>query len=229
VDYESVDHKEAETLRETLNYHVDEVSLLQRVLGDYLPAFAALDGYRIQDQSEELILALLIKAFNSLKCAHDLLLKGHYGQCLTLVRTVEEDWLTCIYVNKHREKAKLWLKGRRTPSFACMRLDLDEDFRKKVAESYGILSTFAHPRLRSIVVSMDREPGNISLRLGGKYDRDHFTAAIYSMIGSATDLLGIPAIFLHEKEPAWFAQINDTQAVVIKWLRKVNEDVKAKA
>lgn len=223
--YPSFDDKEAETRRQTIANHQEDIALLQRVLNDFLLGFDALHGYKTKHQNEGLMLTLCVKAFNSMKCAHDNLLNGYYAQCLTLVRTVEEDWLTCLYVHKHPDKARLWLGNRRTPSFQCMRCDLEEELRRKTSQSYGILSTFAHPRARALAVSMNRTQGRISPRLGGKYDADHFIAAIYMLIPAALNMLGIVAVFLHDTQPAWFERITTTRDDAIAWVQSVNQKV----
>ena len=223
----SLDGIEDENRRQTLKHHGGDVALVERVLNDFLPAFDALDGYRIQHDWERLLLILTGKAFNSLKCAYDALLRAYYSQALALVRTVDEDHPTCLYVHNHRDEAELWLKGRKVPTFECMRSELGDVLKGKLRESYGILSTFAHPRAAALAVTAGRLGGDLDLRLGGRFDPNHFTLAAYMLLPSATMMLGIPAIFLHDSQPEWMERITATRDEVIAWLQRINEEVAA--
>jgi hypothetical protein len=223
--YSGLDELEDENRRETLKHHARDVALIQRVLNDFLPAFDALHGYRMQHDWERLLLILTVKAFNSLRCAYDALLRAYYSQALTLVRTVYEDNLTCLYVHNHRDEASLWLKGAKVPSFATMRSRLHDLPEEKLRESYGILSTFAHPREGALLVTIERLGSTVHLRLGGRFDSDHFIAAAYMLLAYGTGMLAIPAIFLATSRPDWLKRITDTRDEVIAWLRRVNEEM----
>lgn len=223
--YSSLDEIEDENRRQTLKRHGGDVALIERVLNDFLPAFDALDGYRIQHDWERLLLILTVKAFNSLRCACDALLRGYYSQALTLVRTVDEDHVTCLYVHSHPDKASLWLEGRKTPPFGTMRSQLDDLPEEKLRESYRILSTFAHPGAGALATTIGRLGGSPELRLGGGFDPHHFTFTAYNLLPYATMMLSIPAIFLANSQPAWLERITATRDEVTAWLQRVNEEV----
>ena len=71
------------------------------------------------------------------------------------------------------------IKGGRLPKFETMARRLDEPLQKwwgdnsqQIEGTYGLLSTFAHPRYRAIASLID--PERKDLRLGPQYDQSMF-------------------------------------------------------
>lgn len=224
--YESLDHKEAETSALTQSERAEDIAVLVRVMGDFLPGFAALEGYVSDGPHDVAVLGMCIRAFNSLKCAYDLLLKGYYSQSVTLARTIDEDWAACLYISRHPESAVRWFDDKPpSPSTIRKSLGFDKDIKAKLDESYSVTSSFAHSGRAAIITSIDRSADGIGLRLGGSYDPQHFTVALYMLVSAAVNLLGIPLAYLHEKHPEWLSQCTETRDAAIEWIKRINQEV----
>jgi len=126
-----------------------------------------------------------------------------------------------LYVAKHQDQAERWLKDK-PPKPSTIRKSLGD--KAKLDESYRVLGKFAHPGLAALVTTIDREPGILTLRLSGTYDERHFTVALYMLFGSAVNLLAIPLMYLHEKQPELLARATSTRDAVIKWIQRANAE-----
>lgn len=169
------------------------------------------------------------KAFNSLRCAYQLLQMGYYTQALTLVRSVMEDWLTALDCESHPQTLEALLYGEgKMPPF--------EDMAKRQGQpvyrlwrgmgpssegTYGLLSTVAHPRRRGLGMLLDHEKG--LFRLGGQYDADLFAFTCYYLVTGAfcfTEILN-RLVGLTNPQSAWLQQLLALLDEASTWKRKM--------
>jgi hypothetical protein len=168
--------------RHTIQQHRHWLAALERMFNSYLSVFSQMGSFtNTGNNSREFVWLLLVtKAFNSLRWAYQLLQVGYYGQALTLTRSAYEDWLVCMDCLGHPDTVRaILIKGGRLPKFETMARRLDEplqnwwgDNSQQIEGTYGLLSTFAHPRYRAIATLID--PERKDLRLGPQYDKTMF-------------------------------------------------------
>jgi hypothetical protein len=224
--YESLDDREAETEAITLATHTDDVSLLLRVMQQFLTGFRFMDGYVGNGSHDTAVLALCMRGFNSIRIAQLLLIKGYYSQAISMARSTEEDWAACSYIARNPKSAELWWKNR-PPKPATIRkgIGFDKAHKAKLDESYQVLSQAAHPGRLAIETTLERSEGSIALHLGGGYNADFFRSALYMVLGSAIELLGVLVGYLHDEQAEWFKEAESLQDDVIKWIREVNDSL----
>lgn len=76
--------------------HGAELHLMVDLLNRYIAGLSTLGGF-VPGENNDLEYARLLlvtRSFNSLLCAVDLWQKGFYSQAMTLIRSINEDWLT---------------------------------------------------------------------------------------------------------------------------------------
>lgn len=198
---ESLEEWENRVRGSTLATERDATECIERLLDTFLKGFGTISHLTITEdgQPREARLMLLTKTFNSMECARDLLLKGYYTQAITLIRTAWEDWLVCMDSMGHPETAVAVLgRGGRVPSFKKMAARLDEEaFRSDWSEaggegSYGVLSTYGHPRARALNALYN--PETKMLRLGPDYDERLFLFTAHYLLNAGIRM----AFFLAE-------------------------------
>ncbi len=142
---EQVEQQIKETSRNNKGY---ELGLIKNLLYYYLGGFRALTEFRTGKISrQELVwLCLVVRGFNSYRCAHDLLQKGYYSQAIMLIRSAEEDYLTCRHCETNEGTIDTLLDGEgRFDRFQEMANDISTEFGKNWRVNYGQLSEIAHP------------------------------------------------------------------------------------
>ena len=192
MEHPSLEELETKVRGETRQRHGPVLECLEALLNCYLEGFRELDHFTSTEgnEREQVWVFLVTKSFNSMRWAFHLLQHGYYTQALTLIRTVWEDWLVCEdCVNRPDTVIATLGKGGRVPSFKKMADRMEEPLRSDwIGESqgdegtYGVLSTFAHPRARAIHVIRNPESGVI--RLGPNYDERLFLYTSHVLINA---------------------------------------------
>ena len=182
----------------TLEHHGAWVSSLDRLLNGYLLVFKERGAFtRTAGRDREYVWFLLsAKAFNSLRWSVHLLKTGYYHQALTLIRSVWEDWLVSVDSENHPCTVEAVLsKGKRIASFRTMADRLPGPLMQEWQDqpngqegSYGVMSTFAHPRWRGLRMLI--EPDSRLLRLGPQYEQTLFLITFIYLAEVAVRMLG---------------------------------------
>ena len=150
-------------------------SALDRILGGLFD-FAE-QKERTNSKLESARLILVVRSFNSLRCATQLLRRGYYQQALTLVRMAQEDQLVAEDIELYPATLDALLEGdgmlgKGNLTYAKMAERLSPNAKKSWEERYGATSEFgAHPRppsMRDILVT--GADGKGTLGAGGHYD-----------------------------------------------------------
>lgn len=197
----SVQQREVATRERTLSENGDAIKGIEAILNVYLDGFRSAGAFQqTPDNSLEMVWRLLLaKSFNSLRLSYDLVQMGYYVQALSLIRMVDEDWLVCMdsFIRPETVESLLSDKGS-WPKFGDMANRLPEKLKMAwkgvIGESegsYGFLSTFVHPRNRSLASMINSEDNR--LRVGPDYDKGLFLVSSYYLVTAAirmTEFLG---------------------------------------
>ena len=177
----NLDELEEKVKTHTILQHSEALTSVERLFNLYLAGFRRLGEFKKTNDNkrEQVWLFLTTRAFNSLCCAYHLLEEGYYSQSMILIRAALEDWLICEDCKTKSQTVEALLDREKcVPRFKDMANRLPEPLKAEWNGMggedgiYGFLSTFAHPRRRAVVVTVDPE-SNV-LRVGPTYDEDLF-------------------------------------------------------
>lgn len=93
--WQGLKETESDIIRKTSGIHQRGLSIIGRLLNAYLAGFEVIDSFT-HTKDNDLQYAwfkLVTRSFNSMRCAYILLERGYYTQALSLLRSVDEDWL----------------------------------------------------------------------------------------------------------------------------------------
>ncbi len=181
-----------------------ELDAVENILNQYLAGFRGLHQFKTGEvQRLELAwLLLVVRAFDSLRCAYDLLQKGYYSQAVILIRAAEEDYLTCRHCEINQETVEALLAGKsRVSRFSKMAEDISPEFRKHWDINYGQLSEIAHPRQLAMGMTANWEESRINL--GADYIENHFIATCHALLRSAVGMIEFLRKLLGYNAPKW--------------------------
>lgn len=221
----SLEEVEAQVKKHSASRHQEELSLIKRLLNAYLDGFRRLDSFTPSDvnQLEYAWLLLTTRSFNSMRCAYDLLQRGYYSQAITLIRSVNEDWLTCNDCRNNQATLDALLKDGKMPRFVEMKDRLEEPLKQQWWDIHGEESQFAHARLRALKVLID--PETHMLALGGHYDRDLFIASCYSLLPATVRMTEFLALVLGSKSELWAKRSLPIIQEAKTWMRAIETEV----
>ena len=131
-------------------------------------------------------ISLTTSASHSSRVALYALESGYYTQCFALTRSALENWLTAFDCKGHPETVEALLEENKTmPSFSKMHKRLPDNLKPlwgdpgSDEEAYGFLSGFAHPRLRAIQDTRNRDS---RVRIIPEYDDIRFALAARHLV-----------------------------------------------
>lgn len=206
-----------------------ELDTIENLLNQYLAGFRALHEFKIgKVQRLELAwLLLVVRAFNSLRCAYDLLQKGYYIQAATLIRSAEEDYLTCrdCEVNKKTIDALLDGKGelgKGELTFSEMAKRISPEFLEHWKYNYGQLSEIAHPR--QLAMGMIANWKESKVNLGAYYNENHFIATCHALLKSAVGMVEFLIKLLGESALQWQQESLPAFKEACKYVEKISEE-----
>lgn len=223
--WSSVEAFESQVRQTTHNEKRCELGVVENLLKCYLAGFRALKELKFGEISnlELAWLLLVVRSFNSLRCAYELLQKGYYNQAIMLIRSVEEDYLTCrdCEVNKKTIDALLDGKGelgKGKLTFSEMAKRISPEFYKNWKLNYGQLSEIAHPR--QLAMGMIAKKEDNRLNLGGDYNENHFIATCQALLRSGVGMTEFIIKLLGDKAIQWqkdsYPACNDATGYVEK-------------
>jgi hypothetical protein len=195
---------ELQVKKTTITNKRAELNLIKNLLNSYLAGFRVLHEFKTGEASrlELAWLLLVVRGFNSLRCAYDLLQKGYYSQAVILIRAVEEDYLTCRHCEIRTETVEALLAGKaRVSRFAQMADDISSEFRKNWDMNYGQLSEVAHPRRLAMGLTANWKENRVNL--GANYVERYFVATCHALLRSAVGMTEFLIKLLGEKTMQW--------------------------
>ncbi len=200
----SPEQLELQVKNTTITNKKAELNLIKNLLNSYLAGFRVLPEFKTGEvpRLELAWLLLVVRGFNSLRCAYDLLQKGYYSQAVILIRAVEEDYLTCRHCEIRTETVETLLAGKaRFSKFAQMANDISPKFRKNWDMNYGQLSEIAHPRQLAMGLTANWKENRVNL--GANYVERHFVATCHALLRSAVGMTEFLIKLLGEKTLQW--------------------------
>ena len=186
----SLEQVELQVKKTTHNRKRHELALIENLLNCYLGAFRALKGFKIGEitQLELAWILLVVRSFNSLRCGYDLLQKGYYSQAIMLIRSAEEDYLTCRHCETNQGTIAALLDGKdKLRKFQDMANDISIEFGENWRINYGQLSEICHPR--QLAMGMVANWKANKLNLGADHNENHFIATCHALLRSAVGIL----------------------------------------
>jgi hypothetical protein len=107
---------EAEAIRFHETELADAATIWRDGLNALLRGLDALIGHVTVGKDEDLLMAFVVHAFNTLYRAHEEALRGYYSQALNLLRMPVEDFVAYWYVRSYPDKRPLFYKrSKHTP------------------------------------------------------------------------------------------------------------------
>ena len=181
-----------------------ELDTVENLLNQYLAGFRLLHEFKTgKVQRLELAwLLLVVRGFNSLRCAYDLVQKGYYSEAVIMIRSADEDYLTCRHCEIKQETVDALLDGKsRISKFRKMAKDISPEFCKSWDANYGQLSEIAQPR--QLAMGMTAKWDENRLNLGGDYIENHFIATCHALLRSAVGMVEFLSKLLGDSFPQW--------------------------
>ncbi len=229
----SLEEFEAQVKATTIAKHKEEISLVEKLLNHYLAGFRKINKFTPSEDNklEHAWLLLTTRSFNSLRCAFDLLQKGYYSQAVMLIRTADEDWLTCRDCEVNQETLDALLSGKGELGkgrlrFSEMAKRISNEFYNKVWKvNYGQLSEIAHPRqfALKILTSLDTN----ELMLGGHFDDDLFVATCHALLRTAVGMTEFLVRLLGDNAAQWQIETYPTIKAASAYVERISKEAKS--
>jgi len=200
----SLEELELKVKNSTITDKKAELDIIENLLNQYLAGFRVLHEFKTGEvrRLELAWLLLVVRGFNSLRCAYDLLQKGYYSQALILIRATEEDYLTCRHCEINQETVEALLAGKsRVSRFQNMAKDISTEFCKIWDINYGQLSEIAHPRQLAMGMTANWKENKINL--GANYNENHFIATCHALLRSAVEMTEFLVKLLGKNAMQW--------------------------
>lgn len=224
--WSSLEKSELEVKNTTIADKKAELDIIENLLNRYLAGFRALHEFKTGEvQRLELAwLLLVVRGFNSLRCAYDLLQKGYYSQAVILIRAAEEDYLTCRHCEINRETVEALLAGKsRVSRFKKMAEDISPEFCKNWDINYGQLSEIAHPRQLAMGMTANWKENKINL--GPNYIANHFIATCHALLRSAVGMTEFLTKLLGNNAPQWQKESLPAFREARTYVEKISEEM----
>lgn len=174
--------------------HGAELHLMVDLMNRYIAGLSTLGGF-VPGENNDLEYARLLlvtRSFNSLLCAVDLLQKGFYSQAMTLIRSINEDWLTATDCENSPETLNALLDAdvdfwSQDDQYAEMAKRVSRAFPQDWSTIRGSMCALAcdcNVALKRLV-----NPDTNVLAVGSHYDTALFLVAYASMLRAAIIML----------------------------------------
>jgi len=223
---------ESQVKKVTRSKHQKELNLMADILNTYIDGFNLIDSFTFTEDNEveSAWLFLVTRNFHSMRCAIQLMLMGYYGQALSLLRTVTEDWFIChdcksnpkttqaVLYNKYKiPNRKLGLTYYQMAKRAGKLRVYEQDYRHQ--------SKFTHSSALSLGIL--RDPKTNEMRAAPSYDNILFLDCCELFFRNALGMTEFMELFLsklsEDKVTSWRkASVQKIQETA-KWLTELRE------
>jgi hypothetical protein len=223
---------ETQVRKITSKSHQEEIELLTNILNMYINGFSSIGSftYNQDNEKETAWLLLAARSFRSMRSALQLMLMGYYGQAISLLRTMTEDFLICHDCIKNTKAIEAILHNAyRIPSrengltFYAMADRTDN--LKIYKKDYAHQSELTHPSALSIVII--RDPKTDEINVAPRYDEILFLDCCEIMVRNALMMSEFMARLLSKlskaKDTSWAENAKQTMDEASGWLNKMRE------
>jgi hypothetical protein len=219
--------REEALTRETIKEkHKREIEILTGILNSFLSGFSYMGLFTLQEdnESEYILLLILMRSLNSIRCSIDLMLKGYYSQSMSLLRTVTEDWFICGTVKENEKVRDCLLRDKaKMPKYSELATQMNAINIYK--GDYHYQSKFTHSSRLSLRVMYDLEKKEVILT--PKYDEILFLLCVESLMRVSLLILDYMGLFLlyvdKVKAEEWNKQNNQHFNNMTNWLGELRE------
>jgi hypothetical protein len=225
---------EAQVKKVTRDSHQKEIELITNVLNMYINGFNSIGSftYNQDNEKETAWLLLVARSFHSMRGALQLMLMGYYGQAISLLRTVTENFFIChdcienpkaieaILHNKYRIPSRkngltFYAMAERTDNLRIYRND------------YAHQSEVTHPSALSLGII--RDPKTDEINVAPRYDKILFLDCCEMMVRNALMMNEFMARLLSKlskktKATSWAEKAKQTIYEASDWLNKMREE-----
>lgn len=213
----------------TISQHKRELDLIMGVLDTFINGFNLIAPFtQSKDNEAEMAhLLLAVRSFHSMRCAMLLMQIGYYGQAISLLRTVTENWFVChdLVNNTKTIEAVLGNKYKIPDSESGLSFRQMAKRTGKLQiweQEYGHESKVTHPTALSLGILRDTKTG--AIRAAPSYDSVLFLDCCELMFRNALGMFDFLVRILEKlskgKINSWNVQpIKDA----IKWLTTLKE------
>jgi len=196
---------EAESIRFHETAVADAATIWRDGLNALLRGLDVLISHVTVGKDEDLLMAFIVHAWNTLYRAHEEALRGYYSQALNLLRMPVEDFVAYWYVRSYPDKRPLFYRrSKHTPRVRAMLGGLRAKFREQMGEEeaekqvefveqwINELAQFSHIDRAGVWLVLTPVENRLDYRLGPIPDADLFrfcTAHALRSIGAHMEAL----------------------------------------
>ena len=221
---------ESQVKKVTRDSHQKEIELITNILNMYINGFNSINSftYTQDNEKETAWLLLVVRSFHSMRCAIQLMLMGYYGQAISLLRTVTENFFIChdcienpkaieaILHNKYEIPSRkngltFYEMAKRTGNLQIYRND------------YNHQSKVTHPSALSLGII--RDPKTNAINAAPSYSKILFLDCCEMMVRNALMMNEFMARLLSKlsetKAASWGEKANQTCKEAADWLKEL--------
>ena len=224
---------EDQVRRFTRDTHQKEFELITNILNMYLNGFNSIGSftYNQDNEKETAWLLLVARSFHSMRGAIQLMLMGYYGQAISLLRTVTENFFICHdCIENHKAIDAILHNKYRIPSrkngltFYAMAERTDN--LRIYKSDYKHQSEITHPSALSLGII--RNPKTNEINVAPRYDKILFLDCCELMVRNALMMSEFMARLLSKlsktKDASWAENAKLTMDEASDWLNKMREE-----
>jgi len=216
----------------TWKEHSDELNIMVDLFNTYITGFNIIGSFTLSEDTEveHAWLRLLIRSYQSMRCALLLVSKGYYGQAIGLLRSITDDWLKCKDCRNYRPTLDALLYDKHRFGDQKLKLrDIDIAIRvreeKVYEQDYRFQSRFTHPSRLSLAITTD--PDTNEARTFPVYYEILFLACCELFLRNALRMTEFMEAFLSSivttEVDTWRATARKPCAEAADWLKIIHE------
>lgn len=217
---ESVNVLDTETrnIRTTMEKHWHEIELFTGIQNVFLSGFSSIPTFEYKDESEYIWLLMLIRAFNSVRCSIDLMLKGYYSQSMSIIRTITEGYFVCGTARDNEKVRDCLLRDSEMPKYSKLAAEMKASSIYR--NDYHYQSKFTHSTRLSLRVlyDLDRKVAKVA----PSYDETLFLLCTESLMRASICMFEVFANLLTNldkvRAQSWSEDNIAKRDSVINWL-----------
>lgn len=228
----SLEDLEAQIKEITSNKHQKELGLINDILNMYIDGFKSIKPFKYTKENvvETTWLLLLVRSFHSMRCAMPLIQTAYYGQAISLLRTITENYFVChdCINNRKTVEAILYNKYRIPDSnqgLSFRQMAIRTGNLKIYKGDYDHQSRVNHPTALSL--GMLRDPQTNTINAAPSYDRILFLDCCEQFFRNALMMAEIMGWLLSNiaktSVTSWGEKANNTCKKAADWLKAIRE------
>jgi len=225
---------ETQVKKTTSKANQKEIELLTNTLNMYINGFNSIGSftYNQDNEKETAWLLLVTRSFHSMRSALQLMLMGYYGQAISVLRTVTENFFIChdCIANPKAIEAILHNKYRIPDSnqkLSFRQMASRTGNMKIYEQDYAHQSAVTHPSALSLGII--RDPKTNTINVSPRYDKILFLDCCEMVFRNALMMNEFMARLLEKlssktKATSWAEKAKQTIEEASDWLKRMREE-----